>query len=476
MNPILVIWLSQHLLHTYGTKVNAILFSIKDKNAGYKFNLITQEDLNKLKNEEAEEYEGYVETFRHFEISLFGKTTRLIPDRQSGELKAKTRGDCHYEQVEKCYSLSQPFTDGKKTKVTTRSSCLASDGTQGESYTVTVLICDSGGTGDTSTDTGGIFGELGGSNTGTFDDIEDDFDRGLDEEIWGDEGAGGTGDINDNLLRNLKLAELQQRIQEDPLFFIENCISDEIEDWQDLLTFVPGDLVESHLNNRGDGDWEIQNIRDASGAVLNIDYFGTTFDQFPEINGTPMTPDQFFEYVHSNFFNFDDGCNSSFDFLDTNIDGSLWNSNNPLGSIININIFGPDNGSVIVSQFDDAGCYCWTFTTITESQENGEHPVSGNRQFGITQNSDGSWTFFTRGVDRAIDNNLGISSGVGFRMADSLWNCIINNMRNFINSNGGNTVNTFSKTIRPDWNSIEDYLNSLGTIDIIKCLDLYEER
>ncbi|RAV27409.1 hypothetical protein [Sinomicrobium soli] len=70
-----------------------------------------------------------------------------------------------------------------------------------------------------------------------------------------------------------------------------------------------------------------------------------------------------------------------------------------LRAVIGIDIKGPDNESVIVSDYNTEK---WTFSTIFDPKY-GEHPVSGNRDFGYTQNGDGSYTFYTRGVDRLTD-------------------------------------------------------------------------
>lgn len=217
--------------------------------------------------------------------------------------------------------------------------------------------------------------------------------------------------------------------------------------------------------------------------VLNVDYFDVTIEHFP--NG--MDGEQFFNFIHQNFGMFDDGCNSEFNFLDP-MDQESWSSGSPEGTIFSIGIPG-NNGSVITSQYDNSpnSCFCWTFTTIFDD-ENGSHPVSGNRQFGLVQNEDGTWSFYIRGVDRTsssflinslnpADNSQVLSteleSAIGFNMADLLWNCIIQNIFNYVNDplNGGVATDMSSENIRPDLREDVDLRNRLLNLDVSDVLE-----
>ena len=272
-----------------------------------------------------------------------------------------------------------------------------------------------------------------------------------------------------DVISELRLELLKQIIAANPWSFIQNCLDqnpDQIPHWEDLASFYPGQEVIDILNLREGDDWNIQTLTEATGAVLNIDYFGVNFNEFP--NG--MNPEGFFTFVRQNFMQFDNGCNSTFNFSNLEVDNNLWNSNSPIGTIFDINIWGPDNGAVVVSQFEDSpnSCFCWTFTTITNNNS-GTHPVSGNRQFGLNQESDGSWTFYTRGVDRATQNMLGLTSSIGFPSADGLWNCIMNNIQNTVDAEGLNS-HTFGFSIRPDWAAVRDHILDLPITDLLECI------
>ncbi|MEQ6117958.1 hypothetical protein [Reichenbachiella sp. MALMAid0571] len=107
---------------------------------------------------------------------------------------------------------------------------------------------------------------------------------------------------------------------------------------------------------------------------------------------------------------------------------------------------GPGDGSVICSDYDNDH---WVFTTIEvpywlAQGYDGEHPVSGNREFGYNVNFDGSYTFYTRGEDRItgfIDSIVaeGIIqlNGDPFENPDALWNSFKLGIYNFVQSNSG---------------------------------------
>lgn len=146
----------------------------------------------------------------------------------------------------------------------------------------------------------------------------------------------------------------------------------------------------------------IQDINDAYSSIVNMDYFPITVNQLPIVQGTRLTAEEFLTHIRKNIN----------DFVHTNLakftpyewpsynEAALWNSSNPLGAVIEIDIAEymgvSDDGSVIVSGYSPDK---WTFTTIYDPKY-GSHPVSGHRDFGYVENPNGSYTFYTRGVDR----------------------------------------------------------------------------
>ena len=87
--------------------------------------------------------------------------------------------------------------------------------------------------------------------------------------------------------------------------------------------------------------------------------------------------------------------------------------------------------------------------------------MTGHRYFGVVQNPDGTWTFFTRGVDRLtgpLDQLVQSTTGVPFTSADNLWRSFTNAINNFVNQNGGASIRPAPTIHRPDWEKLSDVL------------------
>lgn len=197
-----------------------------------------------------------------------------------------------------------------------------------------------------------------------------------------------------------------------------------------------------------------------------MDYFPVKVTQLPIIDGIRQTPEQFLEFIRKNINSFVDTDYAEFEpyqWYGVN-DVSLWNSSNPLGAVIALDISGPDNGSVIVSDYSSTG---WTFSTIYDPMY-ASHPVSGHRDFGFTVNGDGSYTFYTRGVDRltnaggtALHNISMFLTGQSypFSQADALWTSFQSMINSFVNQNGGNSSISAQQIHRPNWQQVIDVID-----------------
>ena len=159
---------------------------------------------------------------------------------------------------------------------------------------------------------------------------------------------------------------------------------------------------------------------------------------------------------------------------------NLWNSVNPLGSIIYINI-PVDDGVVVCTEYETD---YWYFMTMNAPYA-GNHPVSGTRQFGYESNSDGSYNFFVRGVDR-FDFNVAqvVAFGVSgfddaFSGADAVWESFQVKLNDFINNpinSNPNDPNTLGSSIvvpptknRPSWEEVRNVLEGVSPISDLGC-------
>jgi hypothetical protein len=183
--------------------------------------------------------------------------------------------------------------------------------------------------------------------------------------------------------------------------------------------------------------------------LVNNDYFAVTFNQLPNKplphNTEQFTAEGFIFYVRTHINDFVDTFYGA--FSPSNItgieEGLLWYSGNPMDAVVHIEI--PTNdGSVIVSGHHSNPINShWMFTTIQVPFKyftvgaDGPHPVSGNRKFGLKKNSNGSYTFYTRGVDR-VQGNLGkviLSQNILFSQADNLWDSFQDGLVDYIHTN-----------------------------------------
>ena len=205
----------------------------------------------------------------------------------------------------------------------------------------------------------------------------------------------------------------------------------------------------------------IQSINDANSAVINMDYFPIRVNQLPYDGNTRMTAPQFLEHIRTNlnfFVNTTYGHFRPYNYYGIDDEG-LWYSNNPKGAVMLIDMMGPDNGSVIVTESSQNK---WIFTAIYDPKY-GTHPISGNREFGYEQNSDGSYTFYTKAIDRLTTPFHNSMQLIGFGMADALWESFRLKVNNFVNEKGGNAsispADAKTEIKRVDWDKVKKVVN-----------------
>ncbi|MGE0642374.1 MAG: Ig-like domain-containing protein [Nitrospira sp.] len=111
------------------------------------------------------------------------------------------------------------------------------------------------------------------------------------------------------------------------------------------------------------------------------------------------------------------------------------------GQIFDIDIYGPDNASVVLSKKSDL---TYTFTTIKNNSifRNGDHVVYGSRDFGFRE-VDGELQFFTKGVSRTknwwIDNGEPLIGWIlGGLPQDLLWRNFVDGIGKTLSAKGAN--------------------------------------
>ena len=280
------------------------------------------------------------------------------------------------------------------------------------------------------------------------------------------------------------IRERVEELLEDRPFALIDVPCSELEKWQALALHTPPASVINRVHAIDNQhttyftDYSIQTLENAQGHLVNMDHFQVEIEQFPTNPSTnlPYTPEEFLTYIRLNintlvdndwaFFEpvvYQDG---SFSIDDT----ELWNSNNPLTALLTIDI--PiDQGTVIVSDYSASN---FTFITL-ETPWDSEHPVSGVRDFGFVQNPDGTYSFYTRAVDRMADGldyavaNSSIPNDAAFFGSDALWTSFQDKLEAFVNFNGGQAVAYDRDTFRPKWEKIRKVLRGEVSIDELDC-------
>jgi len=264
--------------------------------------------------------------------------------------------------------------------------------------------------------------------------------------------------------------KLESHLDQDSTLLI-NISCEELIKWKEVGAFKPSDKSLERLkfydsNTHFPHTFSLQTLKTAAGKVVNLDYFSINVTQLPH----GYSAESMLNEVRNNINSFIDAPNTSFRPYGP-MDHASWPSNDPLGTLMHINIPG-DNGVVVCTE---AKSDKWKFSTITAPYLTGYHPVSGTREFGFTTNLDGSYTFYTRGVDRIglslnqLIENVFVGEGTSFNGSDALWSSFQQGISKFVNNNGGSSSVNEPVVGRPNWNDIKEFLNGNKDISELGC-------
>ncbi|GEM_PF-3541254 len=113
------------------------------------------------------------------------------------------------------------------------------------------------------------------------------------------------------------------------------------------------------------------------------------------------------------------------------------------GEIVDLNIWGPDNGAITYLDVDTSDGEFMVMTV--ENGPSGTHPVSGARQWGYIELDGGNVLFFTVGIESA--NTWG-SGGVGSVLQAGTWGDLMRDIGKFVERKGGQQHRVFKDS---DW-------------------------
>jgi hypothetical protein len=216
----------------------------------------------------------------------------------------------------------------------------------------------------------------------------------------------------------------------------------DLNEWKNLVQFRVPSTIASALQTRS---MRVQRYAEALGADINLDYFPVFIRKLPSTNERQLTPSQLLTTIRMGMAGEDpqfiNKKKSTFVPYAAR-DAVLWNSANPLGAVLYINIPGPDDAAVVLSAIDQQR---WIFTTIRADEPRpgtkppGQHPVTGNREFGIRPQGDG-YVFYTRGADISSGFLESQVTGFTYGKGDELWRSLQERVATWIRSNGGDAT------------------------------------
>lgn len=124
-----------------------------------------------------------------------------------------------------------------------------------------------------------------------------------------------------------------------------------------------------------------------------------------------------------------------------------------VGDIYHINIFGPDDGDVMITDlFERPGASYFRYSTLNNGlseipgsrlEGSGSHPNNGSREYGYYHSINGWIKFYVRGIDQFYVSE---ASSYGSMKQTQFWLSFLEGIGNLTNSYGGQVVYPATKT------------------------------
>lgn len=264
------------------------------------------------------------------------------------------------------------------------------------------------------------------------------------------------------------------------------------------------------LGGGGNVHWFVQRIERDGEGLLSLDYYPVYVRTTPVINGERVGPEELLQQIRINLNSFVSESVTTFSPYKTDpqkygpaLDNEKWASrdhNRILGTHMHIetrfllhvpgagvavgSLPTPDDAAVVVSESNDSR---WRFSTIyaaghryeggllTDGRLNGKliggspdyHALSGVREFGWTPHPNGGYTFYTKGADRVTGTwrrwvnrinktILPAKSPIVVEIdkaQDILWRSFQSGVVEYVNSNGGEAVESERTVLQVDWDT-----------------------
>jgi hypothetical protein len=222
--------------------------------------------------------------------------------------------------------------------------------------------------------------------------------------------------------------------------------------YKSILLHTPSPSFVKKINDRlGEGEIELQLLKDTLGSKVNIDFYYLDIFKMPEFYSFTSI-DNLLHDIRRYFNLLVEGNNYGDYDLFSPYDKSeelLWNSNNPYSCVVSIypGWAGPgyDDLTVAVSKLANESTLGshWYFSTVW-SKKNKYHAVSGNRVFGIIEleNNEG-YRFYTAAIDGKSDTrgpDWAYDVMNRYKLGDEFWRKLFSNMECYINNLKGEST------------------------------------
>jgi hypothetical protein len=205
----------------------------------------------------------------------------------------------------------------------------------------------------------------------------------------------------------------RQALADDCFAPLSNVKSRNVDDWQDLAQFDP---TKRPLFKKTEGVKQFLPLSDKPTPLINIDFYFVNFTPPPNISMAAL-----FKTLRGKFGEFASGTDGKFGFgpykssNDANDalgkkNATTWQSGSPEGALMSFNFdanaanaFVRKSLTMIKEVHGDLQVTCaspiqFIFSTV-ESERGKIHPVAGRRGFGLKDNSDGTWMFYSKATD-----------------------------------------------------------------------------
>ncbi len=283
--------------------------------------------------------------------------------------------------------------------------------------------------------------------------------------------------LNPSLPQDFRINALQEFVAGRPLgLFTINDIA--FQKWANLASYIPST---TSLNNASivlasDAISRVKSMNAPYSQITNLDYFPVKIISLPTINGHRLTANELLEYIRLHLNDFVDNTTMTITPHDAS-NLALWNTSTTRGNgavlKTSVNRVSSNSEGWLVASSDVNEPNNFKLTTLKDPLYTGALPrnYNSNREYGYTTNTDGTYTFYSKGVDRAIGGESKIfENAVKEELAETLDPSGIifqDILENLIKRAGGNAIIEDFAIYRPNYSKIKSVIEGSKPLCVV---------